>query len=620
VFKTHSGNLGKYFLKLLEYLVNSYVSNPSTTSTTLHSSKDKVYSATRTGEMRPITIKLESQQETNCLNGGKIVEKAKVFGNAKNMLNSIRLNNANQWPNNIHKRNLSTDSKNRETLTLSGSNKISLAENVNEIHWNSNKWSKLESYVYKQQVKLTKLAGMLGSGHLSIKKLQIQLAKSLSFRLVAVHRVSTNSGAKTPGLDKILLNSDSDKMLMVKTLKILLIEAEKGHFKSSPVKRVMIPKGNGKLRPLGIPTMQDRCLQALIKLILEPIVEMNSDSNSYGFRPHRGAKNAIAAVRTLLQSGQESKWVLDADIKSFFDEINHNWLLLNLPLSKAHKLIVEKWLKSGAVLDGELTDTESGTPQGGIISPVLANFTLNGLEDHVRNSISSISGGKHLRKNIYQNGVRTKLLSFNLKTVRYADDFVVIGRSKRNIEQFVKPAVSEFLAERGLRLSPDNTKIFQMASGTELKFLGYVFKYRDVWSKKYSFFKDRIGQSGIALYPDKEKVKSIIGKLKLIIDNSQNLTSYQLIAKLNPIIRGWSLYFNMGESYIFRGYVRFALFKIIWNWIHKKHPKWGKGTIARYYFTGEDQRKHRLGINTKWNFYGRVRGERRHSIKQGAIT
>jgi RNA-directed DNA polymerase len=165
---------------------------------------------------------------------------------------------------------------------------------------------------------------MLGSGHLSIKKLQIQLAKSLPFRLVAVNRVTTNSGAKTPGLDKVLLISDTDKLLMVKTLKNLLIEAEKGKFKSSPVKRVMITKANGKLRPLGIPTMQDRSLQALIKLILEPIVEMSSDSNSYGFRPHRGAKNAIAAVRTLLQSGQESKWVLDADIKSFFDEINHN--------------------------------------------------------------------------------------------------------------------------------------------------------------------------------------------------------------------------------------------------------------------------------------------------------
>lgn len=136
------------------------------------------------------------------------------------------------------------------------------------------------------------------------------------------------------------------------------------------------------------------------------------------------------------------------------------------------------WLKSGAILEGKIILTEAGTPQGGIISPILANFTLNGLEEHVRKSISSITGGKDLLKNIYQNGVRTKLLSFNLKTVRYADDFIVIGPSRRIIENFVKPAVEQFLAVRGLRLSQEKTKIFQMASGTELNFLGYSFKYR----------------------------------------------------------------------------------------------------------------------------------------------
>jgi RNA-directed DNA polymerase len=161
--------------------------------------------------------------------------------------------------------------------------------------------------------------------------------------------VVTNSGGKTPGIDNIILNNVAEKVEMVEKLKALLINAEKGYFKSSPVKRVMIPKSNGKLRPSlayafctgGIPTIQDRCLQALIKLVLEPIVEMTSDPNSYGFRPLRGAKNAVASVRTSLLSGQESKWILDADIKSFFDEIDHNWLLDNLPLPKSHKLIVQ---------------------------------------------------------------------------------------------------------------------------------------------------------------------------------------------------------------------------------------------------------------------------------------
>lgn len=151
------------------------------------------------------------------------------------------------------------------------------------------------------------MAGELGSGHPKVTDLQIKLAKNLPFRLLAVRRVVNNTGSKTPGIDNIKLITDDDKYKMVEYLKQLLIDAEKGNIKSKPVKRVMIPKANGKMRPLGIPTMQDRCLQALIKLILEPLVEATSDPHSYGFRPYRSAKNAIASARVILQSGSESK-------------------------------------------------------------------------------------------------------------------------------------------------------------------------------------------------------------------------------------------------------------------------------------------------------------------------
>jgi RNA-directed DNA polymerase len=143
-----------------------------------------------------------------------------------------------------------------------------------------------------------------------------------------------------------------------------------------------------------------------------------------------------------------------------------------------------------------------------------------------------------MRKNVYKDGVRVKMLTFFIKTVRYADDFIVIAPSRRIIETFVKPAVEEFLSERGLRLSPEKTKIFQIEQGVELNFLGYTFKYRTNWSKKYSFYKERIGMSGIALYPQKSKLRDIINKIRLIFKNSQNFSAYQLIAKLNPIIRG----------------------------------------------------------------------------------
>jgi len=216
------------------------------------------------------------------------------------------------------------------------------------------------------------------------------------------------------------------------------------------------------------------------------------------------------------------------------------------------------------------------------------------------------------------------MLTFHVKTVRYADDFIVISPSRRIIETFIKPAVERFLAERGLSLSNENTKIFSLDSGTELKFLGYVFKYRVNWSKKYSFFKDRIGMSGIALYPDKTKVRAIISKLRTIFISSQNLSPYELISKLNPVIRGWSTYFNIGESYTFRGYVRYALFKLAWNWARKKHPKWGKRSIAATYFLALHNEKKNVTkkdlfrkTGHKWTFSGKTLANSRFSKEVG---
>lgn len=483
------------------------------------------------------------------------------------------------------------------------------------LQWDKINWREIEETVRKKQKDLVALAGKYSNTNPKVHDRQITLAKSLPFRLYAVRSTLQNAGAKTPGIDGAVITTPEQCVRMVEQLRDIMISPD--NYKATPVKRVLIPKANGKLRPLGIPTILDRMLQKLINLVLEPLVESKSDDNSYGFRPLRSAKNAIAAVRVDLQTGREYKWVLDADIQSFFDKINHEWLISNIPLHRDHKKILSKWLKSGAFLHDTYIASETGTPQGGIISPTLANFTLNGLEETVRKSIRHITGGKTFRKNIYKNGVRTKLLTFHLKTVRYADDFVVIGPSRRVIEQFVKPAVQEFLAVRGLTLSPEKTKIFSLNSGEELRFLGYTFVYREHWRKKYSLFKDRIGKHGLALYPQKEKVKMIIQKVRSIFRESQNSTAYELISKLNPIVRGWSNYFNMGESATFRGYLRHALYKLIWKWAKKKHPKWGKRAIARHYFMNPNHEK--TPHTAKWTFSGQTLANSRYSTKRGKI-
>lgn len=350
---------------------------------------------------------------------------------------------------------------------------------------------------------------------------------------------------------------------------------------------------------------------------------MYSDPNSFGFRAYRGAKNAVAAVRADLQSGGEWKWVLllDADIEGFFDNINHDWIRKNLPLPSTHKTILDGWLLSGAIrrvskFEEEFIETASGTPQGSIISPTISNFVLEGLEEHIRQS-AGITGGKAFRKNIYKHGRRTKMLTFHVKTVRYGDDFVVIASSRRIIELRIKPAIVQFLKERGVWLSEEKTRLFSISSGKELNFLGYTLKYNKVWKFRYNFFKERLGKPGVALYPNREKLKAIKTRLRNIFRSSSNISAYELVSKVNPIIWGWSNYFNLGESVRYRDYLRYFLYKECWRWAFKKHPKWGKKSIATTYFMGSQTMKPGLEMglpgSKKWAFHGVTKTTSRYS-------
>ncbi len=373
--------------------------------------------------------------------------------------------------------------------------------------------------------------------HRKAQALQWVLTHSRSAKLLAVHRVTTNQGAKTPGVDNVIWRTDRQKLHAAFNLK-------RHGYKPRPLRRHYIPKPNGRLRPLSIPTLHDRAMQALYAFALAPIAETLADRYSYGFREGRRCADALEQCFTILSQRSSAPWILEGDIRACFDEINHEWLLQHVPMDKQP---LRAWLKAGYWEKDQLFPTSAGTPQGGLISPLLANFTLDGMERAV--------------KAVAQ---RSDKVNF----VRYADDFVVTGANRELLEQKVKPALTAFLQERGLELSEQKTVITHIQEG--FNFLGHtVRKHGDK----------------LLITPAKSKVQTLRQKIKQVIQSALALTQKTLLHKLNPLLRGWANYYRNGAAKRTFAKLDHYVFRILWRWATRRHPKKSSSWKKRKYFS-----------------------------------
>ena len=393
----------------------------------------------------------------------------------------------------------------------------------------------VEREVRSVQVRIVK-AKKAGK-HRKVKSLQWILAHSWYAKLLAVKRVTGNKGKNTPGVDGIKWSKPSDKLKGASSL------TRKG-YKARPLRRVYIPKSNGKMRPLGIPTMKDRAMQALYLLTLDPVAETTADTNSYGFRPERCCADAIQQCFIVLGGKHSAPWILEADIKGCFDNISHQWLLDNIPLDRG---ILKQWLKSGFIEKNAFFDTMAGTPQGGIISPVLANLTLDGLERAIDKACCIV------RTNGNKNRIGQRL---KISFIRYADDFVVTAENKSTLEEIVLPAVVKFLSERGLQIQQEKTKITNINEGFD--FLGQNVK-------KY--------KGKLLIKPSKKSIKAIKRKIFDIIKHGSGIPTENLIYQLNPVLRGWANYHRFIVSKKVFSRIDSDIYHALWRWAKRRHSR-----------------------------------------------
>ena len=423
------------------------------------------------------------------------------------------------------------------------------------IRWKDINWKWVDKHVERLKDRIYKATDE--GNFRRVKNLQKLAINSFYVKLYAIRHVTViSTGKNTPGIDGKLYINDEDREKLCE----LVLALDWASYHPKPAKRVEIPKVNGKIRPLGIPTIFDRVMQTIVKTAMEPEWECKFHGNSFGFRPGRCCQDAIEMIKDTIASGG-GEYILDADLSGCFDNIAHAPLLAKLHLFKP---IIRKWLGCGIYIGGNHHKTFKGTPQGGVISPLLANIALNDL-DRLFNRRFTLRG---------------KNRGYRIILIRYADDFVILARN-RAVLLAILPFLKRKLAGLGLSLNHDKTRLVHKSQG--FKFLGFCL----------------IQHPGRTLWvqPDKSAIKRHLREVMVIIASNKQAKTDDLIRKLNKKILGWARYFRFSRIHGTFPRVDYIIWNWIWWWCRRRHPRKGRNWIRARYFPS-------INTRTVWSLTG----------------